>query len=257
MRAARERGIDVCGTGYFSSPTAEHTWALILAVCRNLPAEAESMRRGGWQRSIGRGLHGRTLGLLGLGRLGSAVAGIGQAFGMTTIAWSQNLTPERAAEHGVQAVSKQDLFARADVLSVHVVLSARTRGLVGAAELAAMKPDAVLVNTSRGPIVEEQALVEALRRGAIAAAALDVFDVEPLPADHPLRDVAERRADAAPGVRDPRALRGLLPGRGRGRARLPARCAGPAAELSGQPAPSRIWTECIAEPADRWMIRAL
>jgi phosphoglycerate dehydrogenase-like enzyme len=190
MRAARERGIDVCGTGYFSSPTTEHTWALILAVSRNLPAEAESMRRGGWQRSIGRGLHGRTLGLLGLGRLGSAVARIGQAFGMTTIAWSQNLTPERAAEHGVQAVSKQDLFARADVLSVHVVLSPRTRGLVGAAELSAMKPDAVLVNTSRGPIVEEQALVEALRRGAIAAAALDVFDVEPLPADHPLRTLS-------------------------------------------------------------------
>jgi phosphoglycerate dehydrogenase-like enzyme len=187
MRAARERGVDVCGTGYFSSPTTEHTWALILAVCRNLPAEAESMRRGGWQSSIGRGLHGGTLGLLGLGRLGSAVARIGQAFGMTTIAWSQNLTPERAAEHGVQAVSKPDLFSQADVLSVHVVLSPRTRGLVGAAELAAMKPDAVLVNTSRGPIVEEQALVEALRRGAIAAAALDVFDVEPLPADHPLR----------------------------------------------------------------------
>ena len=187
MRAARQRGIAVCGTGYFSAPTAEHTWALILAVCRNLPAEAEAMRRGGWQSSIGRGLHGRTLGLLGLGRLGSAVARIGQAFGMTTVAWSQHLTSERAAEHRVEAVSKQDLFARADVLSVHVVLSSRTRGLVGAAELAAMKPDAVLVNTSRGPVVDEQALVEALRRGTIGAAALDVFDVEPLPADHPLR----------------------------------------------------------------------
>ena len=137
--------------------------------------------------SLGRGVHGRTLGLLGLGRLGSAVARIGQAFGMTTMAWSQHLTPERAAEHGVTAVSKEELFAQADVLSVHLVLSPRTRGLVGAAELASMKSDAVLVNTSRGPIVQEQALIEALTRGTIAAAALDVFDVEPLPADHPLR----------------------------------------------------------------------
>jgi len=185
--AARQRGITVCGTGYFSAPTAEHTWALILAVCRNLPREAEAMRHGGWQRSIGRGLHGHTLGLLGLGRLGSVVARIGQAFGMSTIAWSPNLTPERAAEHGVAAVPKRELFARADVLSVHLVLGARTRGLVGAAELASMKPEAVLVNTSRGPIVDEQALLEALSAGTIAAAALDVFDVEPLPADHPLR----------------------------------------------------------------------
>ena len=185
--AARQHDIAVCGTGYFSAPTAEHTWALILAVCRNLPMEAAGMRRGGWQQSLGRGVHGRTLGLLGLGRLGSAVARIGQAFGMTTMAWSQHLTPERAAEHGVTAVSKEELFAQADVLSVHLVLSPRTRGLVGAAELASMKSDAVLVNTSRGPIVQEQALIEALTRGTIAAAALDVFDVEPLPADHPLR----------------------------------------------------------------------
>lgn len=145
------------------------------------------MREGRWQSTVGVPLHGRTLGLLGLGRLGSRVAKVGQAFGMETIAWSQNLTPERAAEHGVTAVAKEELFARADVLSVHLVLSKRTRGLVGAAELALMKPDALLVNTSRGPIVDETALLDVLRRKEIGGAALDVFDVEPLPADHPLR----------------------------------------------------------------------
>ncbi|WP_409465769.1 D-2-hydroxyacid dehydrogenase family protein [Amycolatopsis sp. GA6-003] len=187
LDAAKRRGVVVSATGALASPTVEHAWALILAGARNLPAEFRSMRDGGWQVGLGMALRGKTLGLLGLGRLGSEVARIGQAFGMEPIAWSQNLTPERAAEHGVTAVSKEDLFARADVLSVHLVLSERTRGLVGAAEFAAMKPTALLVNTSRGPIVDEPALLDALRNKKIAAAALDVYDVEPLPADHPLR----------------------------------------------------------------------
>jgi phosphoglycerate dehydrogenase-like enzyme len=187
--AARELGIVVSGTGYIAHPTAEHTWALILAAARNLPAEERSMREGGWQIDVGSGLHGKTLGLLGLGNLGARAAKVGQAFGMETIAWSQNLTQEKAAEHGVTAVSKEDLFARADVLSVHLVLSDRSRGLVGAPELAAMKPTAILVNTSRGPIVDEAALLDALRRKEIACAALDVYDTEPLPADHPLRSL--------------------------------------------------------------------
>jgi phosphoglycerate dehydrogenase-like enzyme len=187
VEAARRQGVLVCGTGYVPSPTAEHTWALILAAARNLGTELPAMRHGGWQTTIGTGLAGATLGLLGLGNLGSRVARVGQAFGMNTIAWSQNLTEERAAEHGVTLVSKEDLFARSDVLSIHLVLSRRTRGLVGAGELAAMKPDALLVNTSRGPIVDESALLEALRRKEIGGAALDVYEVEPLPADHPLR----------------------------------------------------------------------
>jgi phosphoglycerate dehydrogenase-like enzyme len=189
VAAARKLGITVCGTGYDSHPTAEHTWALILGAARNLVIEAASMRAGGWQVSVATGLHGKTLGVLGLGRLGSMVARIGQAFGMTTIAWSQNLTPEKAAEHGVRAVTKEQLFAQSDVLSIHVVLSERTRGLVGAAELRLMKPTAVLVNTSRGPILDEDALVDILREGRIGGAALDVFDTEPLPADHPLRSL--------------------------------------------------------------------
>jgi phosphoglycerate dehydrogenase-like enzyme len=189
VAAARELGITVCGTGYESHPTIEHTWALILGTARNLPAEAESIRGGGWQVSVGEGLHGKTLGLLGLGRVGSEVARVGQAFGMSTIAWSQNLTPETAAEHGVRAVTKGQLFTESDVLSIHVVLSERTRGLVAAAELGSMKPSAVLVNTSRGPVVDEVALVDALRAGRIRGAALDVFDTEPLPAGHPLRSL--------------------------------------------------------------------
>ena len=187
LAAAHRLGITVCGTRYESHPTIEHTWALILGAARNLVVEAESMRSGGWQVSVGEGLHGKTLGILGLGRVGSGVARVGQAFGMDTIAWSQNLTPETAAEHGVRAVTKEQLFTESDVLSIHVLLSKRTRGLVGAAELRSMRPSAVLVNTSRGPIVDETALVDALRRNAIRAAALDVYDTEPLPADHQLR----------------------------------------------------------------------
>ncbi|MER7860113.1 hydroxyacid dehydrogenase [Amycolatopsis sp. WAC 04197] len=187
VAAARRNGVVVSSTGYIAAPAAEHTWALILAAARNVPVESRNMREGGWQTTVGTILSGKTLGLLGLGRLGAGAAKIGQAFGMETIAWSQNLTQEKADPHGVTAVSKDELFARADVLSVHLVLSGRSRGLVGAPELAAMKPTAMLVNTSRGPIVDEAALVDALRRKEIAVAALDVYDVEPLPSEHPLR----------------------------------------------------------------------
>lgn len=189
VAAARKLGITVCGTGYESHPTIEHTWALILAAARNLSDEVESMRKGGWQVSVGDGLFGKTLGILGLGRVGSEVARVGRAFGMNTIAWSQNLTAETAAEHGVRAVTKEQLFTESDVLTIHVVLSGRTRGLVNAAELGAMKTSAILVNTSRGPVVDEVALVDTLLHGRIRAAAIDVFDTEPLPADHQLRSL--------------------------------------------------------------------
>lgn len=187
LAAARQEGITVCATGYDPSPTSELTWALILAAARNLPSEVGSMRAGGWQLGVGTGLAGKTLGLLGLGNLGSRVAKVGQAFAMDTVAWSQHLTPEAAAEHGVRAVSKEELFTRSDVVSVHLVLSDRTRGLVGAPELRSMKPTALLVNTSRGPIVDEQALLDALHEERIGGVAIDVYDTEPLPADHPLR----------------------------------------------------------------------
>jgi phosphoglycerate dehydrogenase-like enzyme len=186
--AANAQGVVVCGTGYPElGSNSELTWALILAAVRNMPAETRSMRKGGWQISVGTGLEGKTLGLLGLGRLGSRVAKVGQAFGMDTIAWSQNLTAEKAAEHGVTAVTKKELFENSDILSIHVPLSERSRGLVEAAELAAMKPTALLVNTSRGPIVDEDALVEALLARRIGGAALDVFNTEPLPERHILR----------------------------------------------------------------------
>lgn len=186
VAAANEQGIVVSGTGYVPHPTAEHTWALILAAARHIPEEERAVRDGGWQRTVGMSLHGKTLGLIGLGRLGATVAGIGTAFGMNPIAWSQNLTDERAAEHGVRAVSREELLRTADVISIHLVLSERTRGLLGADELALMKPGAILVNTSRGPIVDENALINAVTHGGIRAA-LDVYDTEPLPADHPIR----------------------------------------------------------------------
>ena len=187
MAAAEDHGIHVGTTGGTVASTVELTWALILAGVRNLVAESRSVRDGGWQTSVGRELAGRTLGVLGLGRIGTRVARIGEAFGMKVVAWSQNLTPEAAAEAGAAHISKHDLFAAADVLSVHLKLSERSTGLVGAAELALMKPTALLVNTSRGPIVDEAALVAALRSRTIAGAALDVFDTEPLPSGHPLR----------------------------------------------------------------------
>ncbi|MDT5056285.1 MAG: hypothetical protein QOF66_4651 [Mycobacterium sp.] len=189
LDAAHNNGITVCHTGYSFTPAVELTWALILAAARNLTVESDSMRSGGWQRSVGVGLAGKTLALLGLGRIGSLVARTGQSFGMNTVAWSPNLTEQRAAEHGVTAVSKQELFSDADILTIHLGLGDRTRGIVGTAELRAMKPSAMLVNTSRGPIVDEAALVTALRTEAIGGAALDVFDIEPLPAEHALRSL--------------------------------------------------------------------
>jgi phosphoglycerate dehydrogenase-like enzyme len=189
VKAAEERGVQVVHTGYTSAPTIELTWALILASARNLIAENTSLRRGGWQQSVGDDMAGRTLGLLGLGNVGGAVAKIGNAFGMKVIAWSQNLMNERAAEVGAALVTKDELFQKADVLSIHLVLSDRTRGLVGAAELALMKPTARLINTSRGPIVVEADLVAALTDKTIAGAAIDVFDQEPLPLGHPFRSL--------------------------------------------------------------------
>ena len=189
VAAARELGVVVSGTGYFSYPTAELTWALILAAARKLPQQVQSMRTGGWQLGLGTSVQGLTLGVLGLGNVGEQVATIAHAFGMRVIAWSENLTPARAAEHEVTAVSREQLFAEADVLSIHIVLSERSRGMVGASELAMMKPTSILVNTSRGPIVDEGALLDALRRHVISCAAIDVYDSEPLPADHPLRSL--------------------------------------------------------------------
>jgi phosphoglycerate dehydrogenase-like enzyme len=187
VAAARELGITVCGTGAHPSGPVELTWALILATARHLPQEDANVRAGGWQQTVGTDLAGATLGVIGLGRLGEQVARIGAAFGMDVVAWSQNLTAERAAEVGVRRVAKDELLTTADVVTIHLQLSDRTRGLIGAPEFALMKHTAILVNTSRGPIVDESALLDALRDDQIAAAGLDVFDTEPLPADHPLR----------------------------------------------------------------------
>ena len=187
LAAARKQGIDVCGTPMLGYPAAEHTWALILSLVKQVPAENLSMHRGGWQVSLSTGLQNNTLGILGLGKLGLQVARVGLAFGMKVQAWSANLTPERCAESGVVYASREALFATSDIVTVHLVLSDRTRGLVGATEFQMMKPTAYLVNTSRGPIVQESALVSALQGGSIDGAGLDVFDTEPLPQNHPLR----------------------------------------------------------------------
>ena len=191
VKAAGERGVKVVHTGYSSTPTVELTWALILAGARHIVSENASLRDGGWQRHVGDDLAGRTLGLLGLGNIGGAVARIGKAFDMNVIAWSQNLAAEHAANFGAARVSKEELFRQADIVSIHLVLSHRTRGLVGAAELSLMKPTARLVNTSRGPLVVEADLLAALRDGKISGAAIDVFDVEPLPPDHPFRTLPQ------------------------------------------------------------------
>ncbi|MGO4755766.1 D-2-hydroxyacid dehydrogenase family protein, partial [Streptomyces sp. 2MCAF27] len=187
--AAERHGVTVCGTASSQAPPVELTWALILGLARGLVVENTALRTGGpWQSTVGADLHGRRLGLLGLGKIGSRVAGIGQAFGMEVTAWSQNLTRQRADEVGVAlAGSKEELLAASDVVSIHLALSDRTRGLLGAAELALLKPTAYLVNTSRAAIVDQDALIDALRGGAFAGAGVDVFDVEPLPADHPMR----------------------------------------------------------------------
>lgn len=186
VAAAHRLGITVSGTGGAITPTVEHTWALILGLQRHLVLEDQRIRNGLWQSTIGSDLHGATLGLVGVGRIGSRVATIGKAFGMDVIAWSPNLTDERAAKAGVVRVDREALFAAADVVSLHMVLAESTRGLIGAAELAAMKPSAILVNTSRGGLIDEDALVQALRGKQIRGAALDVYRQEPLPPGHPL-----------------------------------------------------------------------
>ncbi len=183
--ACAERGIVFSGTPSFGAPTVDLTWGLILSLARRIPEQVGTLHAGQWQTRIGVGLEGRTLGVVGLGKLGTKVAKVGQALGMKVIAWSTNLTAEAAATLGTTRVEKHELFAQADVVSLHLILSDRSRGIVGAPELAAMKPGAMLVNTSRGPLVDQPALLEALHAGRIQAG-IDVYDIEPLPADHPL-----------------------------------------------------------------------
>jgi phosphoglycerate dehydrogenase-like enzyme len=188
VAAAKERGVTVCGTGSFGSPTSGIAIGLMLELTRRIGYENARMHAGeSWQTTIGPDLEGLTLGVLGLGKLGTRTAQIAKAFGMKVIAWSQNLTAEKAAAAGVGYVTKEELFRQSDFVTIHVILSPRSRGLVGAAEFALMKPTAYIINTSRGPIIDEAAMLAALRDRKIAGAGLDVFDVEPLPKDHPLR----------------------------------------------------------------------
>jgi phosphoglycerate dehydrogenase-like enzyme len=187
VEAATARGVQVCGTEMLPYPTAELTWGLILGLVRHIPREDRATRDGQWQTTLGVGLKGKTLGVIGLGRLGAQVAAVGKAFGMEIIAWSQNLTAERAAGGGAALVDKATLFGRADVVTVHLQLSDRTRGLIGAEDFQRMKPTAYFINTSRGPIADERALAAVLTQRRIAGAAIDVFDTEPLPAEHPFR----------------------------------------------------------------------
>lgn len=188
LKACAEFGVTVCGTAGFGNPTAAIAVGLMLELTRHIGFENARMKAGApWQVTVGHDLDGKTLGVLGLGKLGQRVAGVAKSLGMKVIAWSQNLTPEKAKEGGTEYVSKEDLFRNADVISIHVVLSDRTRGLVRAKDLGLMKKTAYLINTSRGPIVEEKALIAALNSKSIAGAGLDVFDIEPLPTDHPFR----------------------------------------------------------------------
>jgi phosphoglycerate dehydrogenase-like enzyme len=189
LAACDARGIAVCGTHSIASPTAELTWALILDLARRVTWEDRALRQGHWQTGTGLSLEGAVLGVLGLGRIGARVAAIARAFAMDVIAWSPNLTEARAAEHGARCVEKDALFGTADIVTLHLGLGETTRGVVGAAEIARMRPGTLLVNTARGPLVDQDALIAALRSGHLGGAALDVFDVEPLPAAHPLRDV--------------------------------------------------------------------
>jgi phosphoglycerate dehydrogenase-like enzyme len=187
MQACAERGITVCGTPSVGHPTVDLTWGLILCLARDIPRQEASLRRGAWQVSpLGFGLEGKTLAVMGLGNLGSRAAKVGAALGMNVIAWSQNLTAEKAAAAGARLVDKPTLMREADVLTLHLVLSDRSRGILGAEDLALMKPTAYVVNTSRGPLIDQDALIAALREGRIAGAGLDVFDREPLPQDHPI-----------------------------------------------------------------------
>jgi len=187
--ALAERGIVYCGTEGLGHSTAELTWGLILCLLRNIPREDRAIRQGRWQTAMGYSAKGKTLGIIGVGRLGTLVAGYGKAFGLEVIAWSRSLTDARAAELGAKRVTKDELFERADIVTIHVPLNDSTRGLVGPAELARMKPTAYLVNTSRGPIVEEAALLAALKGRRIAGAAIDVYDREPVPKDHPFLEL--------------------------------------------------------------------
>jgi phosphoglycerate dehydrogenase-like enzyme len=189
LDAAARQGIVVCGTHGAGNAMPELTIGMMIALTRNFAQEDAAVRAGGWQHTIGPGLSGATLGVVGLGHLGVPVATLAQAFGMTVIAWSPNLTQARAEPHGVRAVDKRELFSTADVITIHMPLSDATRGLIGGADLALMKPSAYLINTSRGPIVDEAALIDALRARRIAGVGLDVYDVEPLPVDHPLRSL--------------------------------------------------------------------
>ena len=187
LEAAHSRGIVVTGTPILLYPAAEHTWALIIALAKRVAADDHSMRDGHWGEAPTVGLSGKTLGIIGLGRLGPKVAEYGRAFDMNVVAWSLNLTRERCDEVGVTFVSREELFSTSDFVTVHLTLGERSRGLIGAADFARMKPTAYFINTSRGPIVDEAALLDALERDAIAGAGLDVYDIEPLPANHPLR----------------------------------------------------------------------
>ena len=187
--AASELGVTVCGTPSVGRPTADLAWGLILGLARQIPMEDRRVRRGEWQKSIGVGLQGKTLGLAGVGNLGSSMVPIAKAFGMKVIGWSQNLKVEKCAELDIEKVTKEDLLSRSDFISIHLILSERTRGIFGATELSKMKPTAYIVNTSRGPIIDEDALVSALEHGIIAGAGIDVFSVEPLPERHPLRNL--------------------------------------------------------------------
>lgn len=186
LAACAEKGVAVCGTPGFGNPTVDLTWGLILSLARRIPEQERALREGRWQVALGNGLEGKTLGVLGLGNLGARVARVGAAFGMRVVAWSPNLTDGRAAEVGAARVDKAALMAEADVLTLHIVLSDRSRGIVGAADIARMKPGAFIVNTSRGPLIDGAALVAALREGRIAGAGIDVFDQEPLPPGHPI-----------------------------------------------------------------------
>ena len=188
LTAAAERGVTVCGTGTFGNPTVGIVFGLILELTRSIGFENARMKAGEpWQITIGRDLEGLTLGIVGLGKLGQRVAAVGKAFGMNVIAWSQNLNPEKAQEGGAQYVSREELFAQADIISVHLVLSDRSRGLINAEDIGRMKKMAYLINTARAPIVDQEALLKALDERRIAGAGLDVFDTEPLPVDHPFR----------------------------------------------------------------------
>lgn len=187
VAAANELGITVCGTSGMSTGTSELTWGLILSLTRRIHTEDRAVREGKWQTTIGPSLEGHTLGMIGLGRLGSNVAKVGLAFGMKVIAWSQNLTEERCREIGATMVTKEELFRQSDVISIHYILSPRSRGMIGAEDLALMKPDALFINTSRGPLVDETALIEVLEKRRIGGAGLDTFGEEPLPLDHPFR----------------------------------------------------------------------